>query len=252
MPFAQVLVTFAEPARLPAIDAGALRDDPRMTWIDHIVASGDGLPDTRDMMIAGTNNFQSQLPTLWDVVAARGAHVEAVLILADGHGRLDDLFGWCVAIPSDTAGSVLGRWVIPASRTATSYANLVANAAAVAAWADWHRPGHARDEVEHEAIAGGEKPNGKRPEDTVHVLNVTATTPAEPQPTVKGEPTGRTTAPHRRRGHWRRQHFGHGRTQTRRVRIAPVMVNAGRLSADRPQIYRLPTPKLAESQTPSS
>lgn len=252
MPFAQVLVTFAEPARLPAIDTGALRGDPRMKWVDHIVASGDGLPDTRDMMIAGTNNFQSELPALWDAIAGRGAHVEAVLLLADAHGRLDDLFGWCLAIPSDTAGSVLGRWVIPASRNATSYANLVANAAAVAAWADWHRPGHARGEVEHDAIASSGKPHGKRSEDTVHVLNVTATTPAEQQPTVKGEPTGRTTAPHRRRGHWRRQHFGPGRTQTRRVRIAPVMVNAGRLGSDRPQIYRLPTPKMTESRAPSS
>jgi hypothetical protein len=59
-------------------------------------------------------------------------------------------------------------------------------------------------------------------------------------------------SPHRRRGHWRRQHFGLGRTQTRRVRIAPVMVNAGRLGADRPQIYRLPEPKLSESAAISS
>ncbi|MDO2396087.1 hypothetical protein QRB38_20135 [Mycobacterium avium subsp. hominissuis] len=249
MPFAQVLVTFAEPARLPAIDTGVLRDDPRMRWIDHLVGAGAGLPDAREIMIAGTNNFQSPPPALWDAIAARGAHVEAVLLLADAHGRLDDLFGWCVAIPSATAGSALGRWVIPASRSATSYASLVANAAAVAAWADWHRPGHARGEDEQEpaATAGGGKTAAQRAEDTVHVLNVTATTPVDPQLTAKGEPTGRTTAPHRRRGHWRRQHFGPGRSQTRRVRIAPVMVNAGRLGADRPQIYRLPTPTVSES-----
>lgn len=246
MPFAQVLVTFAEPARLPAIDTGVLRDDPRMQWMDHLVAAGKGLPDTREMMIGGTNSFRSPLTPLWDAIAARGAHVEAVLLLADAHGHLDDLFGWCIAIPSSTAGGTLGRWVVPASRTATSYPNLIANAAAVAAWADWHRPGHTRTNDEQEPAppsAGGKE----RPADTVHVLNVTATTPADPQLTAKGEPTGRTTAPHRRRGHWRRQHFGPGRTQTRRVRIAPVMVNAGRLGADRPQIYRLPTPKLAEA-----
>lgn len=246
MPFAQVMVTFAEPARLPAIDTAVLRDDPRMQWIDHLVGAGQGLPDARDMMIGGTDNFQSPLPVLWDAVAARGAHIEAVLLLADAHGRLDDLFGWCVAVPSETAGAALGRWVIPAARSATSYANLVVNAAAVAAWADWHRPGHTRGEDEQEPAAPGAAV-GKRAEDTVHVLNVTATTPVDPQPTAKGEPTGRTTAPHRRRGHWRRQHFGPGRAQTRRVRIAPVMVNAGRLGADRPQIYRLPAPTLAES-----
>lgn len=247
MPFAQVLVTFAEPARLPAVDDGVLRDDPRMRWIDHLVGSGRDLPDGREMMIGATDNFQLPLPSLWDAVAARGAYIEAVLLLADAHGRLDDLFGWCVAIPSETAGATVGRWVIPAARSATSYANLVANAAAVAAWADWHRPGHVRGEDEQQPAAPGGGV-GKRPEDAVHVLNVTSTTPADPQPAATGEPTGRTTAPHRRRGHWRRQHFGPGRSQTRRVRIAPVMVNAGRLGADRPQIYRLPTPTLAESR----
>jgi hypothetical protein len=69
---------------------------------------------------------------------------------------------------------------------------------------------------------------------------------------AKGEPTGRTTAPHRRRGHWRRQHYDYGRTQTRRIRIAPVVVNAGRLGAARPQIYRLPKPTLSESAVSSS
>jgi hypothetical protein len=186
---------------------------------------------------------------LWDAIASRGAHIEAVLLLADAHGHLDDLFAWCVAVPSSAAGGVLGRWVIPASRQHSSYANLVANAAAVAAWADWHRPGQSRTVDEQGADSAGGEAGGsrqKRPEDSVHVLNVTATTPAEPRLLAKGEPTGRTTAPHRRRGHWRRQHYGPGRTQTRRIRIAPVMVNAGRLGADRPQIYRLPTPTLSE------
>ena len=40
--------------------------------------------------------------------------------------------------------------------------------------------------------------------------------------------------------------------QTRRIRIAPVMVNAGRLGADRPQIYRLRTPTLSESAVSNS
>ena len=123
----------------------------------------------------------------------------------------------------------------------------------MAAWADWHRPGHSRSaEEQREEPGGSDTGAARKREDTVHVLNVTATTPVEEQPAAKGEPTGRTTAPHRRRGHWRRQHFGPGRTQTRRVRIAPVMVNAGRLGADRPQIYRLPAPKEAESAATSS
>ena len=116
MPFPQVLVTFAEPARLPAIDPSVLDGDPRMRWIDHLAATSKVLPDGRDMFIGATNSFQAPLPTLWDAIASRGAHIEAVLLLADAHGHLDDLFAWCVAVPSAAAGRVLGRWVIPASR----------------------------------------------------------------------------------------------------------------------------------------
>jgi hypothetical protein len=256
LPFAQVLVTFAEPARLPAIAPAPLpRDDPRMAWIDHLASTKDGIDDPKDVIIAGTNNFASPFPTLWDAIATRGAYIEAVLLLGDAHGQLDDLFAWCIAIPAKTSAAVIGRWVIPASRSATSYAGIVANAAAVAAWADWHRPGHSRNIDPQGADAHADNAVGARgrPDDTVHVLNVTATTPAEA--TTTGVPTGRTTAPHRRRGHWRRQHYGPGRAETRRIRIAPVMVNAGRLGTDRPQIYRLPHPtKRAEPavQSPSA
>jgi hypothetical protein len=203
-------------------------------------------------MLAATNNFTAPIPSLWDAIAARGAHIEAVLLLADAHGQLDDLFAWCVAIPSTTAGATLGRWVIPASRSTTTFANLIVNAAAVAAWADWHRPGHSRAAPEEpaEQLPGNEKARGehRRLDDTVHVLNVAATTPAsDPSSSATAGPSGRTTAPHRRRGHWRRQHYGPGRVEVRRIRIAPVMVNAGRLGSDRPQIYRLPRPTLAET-----
>ncbi|WP_100481018.1 hypothetical protein [Mycobacteroides abscessus] len=245
LPYPQVLVTFAEPARLPAIDTAALPDDdPRLTWIDYTVATSDGHPEPRSLIIAGTNNFTEPLPALWDVIAARGAHIEAVLLLADAQGRMEDLFAWCIAIPSTTAGGAVGRWVIPASRASTLYANLVVNAAAVAAWADWHRPGHSRDtNPETQNLDGNAaKPKRNQPEDHVHVLNVTATSTPDQTPTATAEPTGRTTAPHRRRGHWRRQHYGPGRTNTRRIRIAPVMVNAGRFGGDRTQIYRLPLP----------
>lgn len=252
LPFAQVLVAFSEPARLPALNQGALAgDDPRLAAIDHVVATSDGLPGPREILVAGTNSFTAPLLTLWDVIAARGAHIEAVLLLADAHGHLDDLFAWCISIPATTTGAVIGRWVIPASRSATNYANLVTNAAAVAAWADWHRPGHSRDVKEQQAqqIPRNQRTSPQRPEDTVHVLNVTATTPTEP---TRGEPTGRTTRPHRRKGHWRRQHYGPGRANTRRLRIAPVMVNAGRPGTERPQIYRLPapTPTVPVAQQP--
>ncbi|WP_016894201.1 hypothetical protein [Mycobacteroides abscessus] len=246
LPFAQTLVVFAEPPRIPPLDSSGVTDsDPRLEWMDHLVSANRPI-GVRDLIIASTNQFTMPRPVLWDVIGCRGAYVEGILLLADAHGNLEDLFAWCIALPSTTAGAVLGRWVIPASRTATSYANLVVNAAAVAAWADWHRPGHQRDGEgleAHQESSGNNKAHRSFEKDNVHVLNVTATTPApEVHGAARGEPTGRTTAPHRRRGHWRRQHYGPGRANTRRVRIAPVMVNAGRVGSDRPQIYRLPAP----------
>lgn len=248
LPFANVMVTFAEPARLPASPLGALHaDDRRLSFIDSALARPNAEHNAKQMIVAGTANLTQDLATVWEAIASRGAHIEGVLLLGDAHGHLDDLFGWCLAIPSATSGTVLGRWVIPASRSMTSYANLVANAAAVACWADWHRPGQPRDSVgEAEGLGPVPQRKSRTSEDAVHVLNVTATTAVD-DIAAHGEPTGRTTAPHRRRGHWRRQRYGLGRAQVRRVRIAPVMVNAGRLGTDRPQVYRLPPPPVADT-----
>lgn len=50
---------------------------------------------------------------------------------------------------------------------------------------------------------------------------------------------GKSVAPHLRRGHWRRQHYGPRNSLVRRVRIGPVLVNAG-AGELLPQVYRLP------------
>jgi hypothetical protein len=70
----------------------------------------------------------------------------------------------------------------------------------------------------------------------VRVLNVRATTK---KPTEAVEASGRHVAPHVRRGHWRRQRFGPGSKQIKRLRIAPVIVNA-HLGEMRKQVYVLP------------
>lgn len=43
---------------------------------------------------------------------------------------------------------------------------------------------------------------------------------------LPGEETGRTTSPHHRRGHYRMQAYGPGRSQRKRIRIPPVFVNS--------------------------
>jgi hypothetical protein len=56
----------------------------------------------------------------------------------------------------------------------------------------------------------------------VHVFKVGRTVGHAPS----AEATGKTVAPHVRRGHWRRQHYGEGNAHVRRIRIAPLPGNA--------------------------
>ena len=203
LPFAQVLVTFAEPARLPAVDPSVLAGDPRMREIDHVVGISDREFYPKEVMIAATNNFQSTLPTLWDAIAGRGCSRGGDPVAGRRQRPHRRPVRRRLAIPSAAAGAALGRRVIPASRSATAYSHLIANAAAVAAWADWHRPGHDRTAAEQDITGATTEATHSRQQarlaDIVHVLNVAATTPVDPQPTTRGEPTGRTTAPHARR-----------------------------------------------------
>jgi hypothetical protein len=183
-----------------------------------------------------------------DVLACHGGKVEAVLLLADDQGRLRDEFAWCLALDVDVPGAVAGRVCIPASRQRAGAAatSMVGNLAAVAAWGDWHEPDTELTLPEHISPAQADRlrtdPTFRRLEPrggtaAVRVLDITRTARHGTRTAV---PTGRPVAPHMRRGHWRRQRFGPGGLQVRRVRIAPTLVNASRYADAAPQVYRLP------------
>lgn len=167
-----------------------------------------------------------------DLIAARGARIEGILLLADDQGATNGHFAWCLAVPG--RAGMLGRWVLPAHRDRTAYADQIDALQAVTAWADWHQPAdpavttssHTRSAALHRAAAAG----------GVHVLNAARTATAAARP----RPTGRTVTAHIRRGHWRRQPVGVGRSQIRMVRVAPAVIGAGNLPRTAP-IYRLPT-----------
>ncbi len=166
-----------------------------------------------------------------DLIAARGALIEGVLLLSDYEGIPNGRVAWCIAVPARTG--VLGRWALPAHRDRTAYADQIDTLLAVAAWADWHEPGdpettttsHRRSAALQHAAAAGK----------VHVLNATRTASVA----ARTNPTGRTVTAHIRRGHWRRQHVGVGRSQIRMVRVSPAIVGAGNRPLSTP-IYRLP------------
>jgi hypothetical protein len=178
---------------------------------------------------------------LMDLIAARGALIEGLLMVSDYEGIPNGRIAWCVAVPARVG--VLGRWVLPAHRDRTFYADEVDALLAVAAWADWHPPAdpetkptvnHRRSAALYYAAARGR----------VHVLNAARTASASESTT----PTGRTVTAHIRRGHWRRQRVGPGRTETRMVRVSAAIVGAG----NRPLttgVYRLPSNPSAGTST---
>jgi hypothetical protein len=237
LPYPQVVVTFADPVLLPARDGADLDPDAaqaltlRDWWALNLVSRSDKPSGIIDWWRCGDRVAHATArPVAGDVIAARGAVVEGVLLMADARGRLRDRFAWLVAVPGAYDG-VLARWVIPADLPATAHADLIWNLAAVAAWGDWHEAaspaGSSGPEHRDWLAAGG--PGG------VRVLDV-ATTAGRAQ---DSEDTGRSIAAHMRRGHWRRQRYGTGLSMVRRVRIAPVLVNAGKGELA-PRVYRMP------------
>lgn len=237
LPYPAVLVVPADPVRLD----GTHQPDPELT--SRLVQLDAGLRKlgrTSQALWPALCSFSPDLltrpPSREELLAVRGADVEAVLLLADDAGRLADQFAWCLAIPG--AGSTPAvRLIVPARRSFSAYAAEVGNLAAVAAWADWHDteqmdvlPARGKTASPTQAAAAARGAGTG-----VRILDVKRTGGGLRSETV----TGKTVAPHLRRGHWRRQHYGPRNSLVRRVRIGPILVNAG--AGDLlPQIYRLP------------
>lgn len=237
--YPNVFLTLGKPIVLdPQPDIPTLDLDPldrfTVNWLRH----GD-INNHQDWILAKPHAINHV--TLTDLIAARGALIEGVILLADTDGTPNGRFAWCLAVPA--LYGVLGRWVIPANRDRTIYTDQLDALLAVAAWADWHQPPdvdtptttHQRSAALQRAAAAGH----------VHVLNAARTASAS----ARSHPTGRTVTAHLRRGHWRRQPVGVGRSEIRMVRVAPAVVGAG--SGARPlstPIYRLP--RIVDNATP--
>jgi hypothetical protein len=259
LPYPQVLVTIADPLALPPSATIAPEDADRVnaTLVEADIAVADlvqghrwtgglgallhhGAPNPADLL-SGVHAL--------DVAAVRGATVEGVLLLADSLGRLEDAFAWCLAVPG-SRGGVLSRLVVPALLSATGYRPQLLNVAAVASWGAWHapdvespvQPGMSSRDVER-AVRTREfrdlEPRGGA--GAVRVLDIRRTSGVS----SVSPASGRSVAPHVRRGHWRRQHHGPGGELIKRVRIAPVIVNAHR-GAIAARVYRLPSPMSAD------
>jgi hypothetical protein len=246
LPFPQVFMAFAEPLEVGPTAEATPDQTVVLRAFDSAVTSlrdRSQEPVLEDLLFKpGCIDHLGEL-SVADVLDVRGGRIEGVLLLADSMGRLEDTFAWCVSLPSGPAGSA-GRHIIPAALDATLHRPLVENFVAVAAWADWHEPDDATSlppglsNKELEDLTGSA--SFRRDADRsgaggVRVLNVRSSIRSS-EPT---EGTGRRVVPHVRRGHWRRQRFGPGREQVRRIRIAPLIVNAHRGSVGQ-RVYVIP------------
>jgi hypothetical protein len=240
LPFPQVLLAFSDPIVItPTVSDPDPALDARDAAILDLLQQRSREPRVSDFVLPPGDPGA----TLWQAIASRGAVVEGVLLQGDSLGNLDDMFVWCLAVPS-LNGCMLGRFAVPARRSATRWSAEVTNLAAVAAWADWHEPdSELRLPAEHDK---GRWSDLNRSSDfrrlaqrggagSVRVLNVKRTI----SPDSASAGSGRTVAPHARRGHWRRQHHGPGGSLIKRIRVPPVLVNAGRAEMT-PRVYRLP------------
>lgn len=225
LPYRRVLVVPSEPLWVPPSDTDANEDDMRTLEDVAVTSAAEQHADSHSIKAVATFN---------EVLDTFGGYVEAVVLEADAAGRPTDRVVWCIAIPTRNGDGIITRTVVPALASRSVWADQLDYIATVVAFGDWTE--HPTDDA---PTTKGPGPGHTDPPSAIHVLSV-RTRPADPGHTA--EPTGRTLAPHRRRGHWRRQHHGPGGRDIKLVRIAPVLVNASHGPLV-PQIYRLPTPQ---------
>lgn len=261
LPFPQVLLTFAEPLLLqPQQDPDV---DEQRLWkkISDVLSFKMGRTSEvtvesaffAEYTVLQDDANDDQTPTsVEQMVRNFGGYIEGVLLLADALGRPDDRFAWCLTIPG-AYGETLGRFVLPAQRSKTEYRDTIDNLTAVVAWAQWHEPdpetivplGLPLDEVKAIVSTSEFKRTAKRTGSDLRVIDVGRTNRTQSRRIEDDSEevgTRYPVTPHVRRGHWRRQRYGAKLTQVRRLRIAPVLVNAhlGNIQA---RVYRLPVQK---------
>ena len=240
LPFPQVFLAFAEPLVLePTINTTAqLQEKWRVfSEITHDLYRDKGTAGSGvEGYYARTLPDLMTLPTIDEMLSELGGHIEGILLLADSLGRPEDRFAWCVTIPG-AYGSTLGRFVVPALRSATEYRDVVDNLTAVVAWAQWHEPDQSTDvplevsekDLEDYISSPDFQRNAKRTGAGIRVVDVRSTyRGAGSRPSRESGVSDVNVTPHIRKGHWRRQRFGPRLEQSKRIRIAPVLVNAHR------------------------
>lgn len=248
LPFPQVFLAFAEPLVLEPVTALTAQTEEKWRVLSEITHDVHRGTVTAGQVVEDRSRQADPwpTPTLDEMISELGAHVEGVLLLADSLGRPEDVFAWCLTIPG-AYGATLGRFVVPALRSTTEYRDVIDNLTAVVAWAQWHEPdestavplGVSSEDLEDYISSKDFQRNAKRAGAGIRVVDVGSTyRRTGSRATRETEGSDVHVTPHIRRGHWRRQRFGQGLEQIKRIRIAPVLVNAHRGDIAH-RVYRL-------------
>ncbi|HVT78340.1 MAG TPA: hypothetical protein VHD87_14990 [Acidimicrobiales bacterium] len=237
MPHGNTLIVPAEPILIEGHDGVPPTIEDRDEWTKALIDVSDNAQDIalvrRPSRPADSRGGRETLPfgaAAWSY----GLALEAVVVEADRSGKLTGRVVLCLAVPSRARSAVMARWAMPAFIDGHALSHVVEQLAAVVAWGTW---ADARTDDEDDDVSDKTKPRrGASPAaGLVRVLDVAAT---DSDTGGASTPTGRQVAPHTRRGHWRRQHHGPGNSLVKRVRIAPVLVNA-KLGPLAPRVYRI-------------
>ena len=256
LPHQSIWLTFAQPLLLPAtrdltedvaevldeLDGWALRFLTSKQHIGSELLSTMGARTLSWLSRPDAGQVRSDMYDQWrraaeHALAVRGGRVEGLLLLADDDGVVADQFAWGIAVPG-RVGNV-ARVLLPARRSATAWRAQVDNLIAAVAWADWHVP-RVADSVTREDLQDPTvRETAVRHGIGVRVMDVRRTLSAGGTGRASQAAPSRSVRPHARAGHWRRQHHGPGNSKVKRVRIAPTLVNAGKVSSTI-GVYRLP------------
>ena len=248
LPYPKVIVWFAQPLGLPD---GHIPD----VWpqIRNAVCSTNNhsRPPERCHAVGGEPTSALAVAS----VAPERCRIEGVALGADDDGRPTDHVGWLLRTPNPPGRDPHYRTVVPASRSAAGWSNMLDLLTSVIAWGDWTPAGSAPAGSAPAGPNRGERRRRERrdsrrsapplpPPPRTLVLRAPRPrgTDGEPAPTDTNtdRPPRSSPVTHLRRGHFRRQAVG-PRTEDRRVTIwipPTVVLPDGAHGPDR--IYTLP------------
>jgi hypothetical protein len=241
LPYPLVFAAFASPWRIESHPDQT--DAPTVALTLMLYARGASATNSPDQLATVLARLQAtgltqrdQLPTALEVLDACGGTVEGLLLTANVDGKPLDDFAWCVAI-THPSGLPLARVAIPATRNRSSWRTQVDNIITGIALSCWHQPAALAPQPGSTiSTADGDRTETAQVQPAVRVIDIDATSPGTPS--ARRNDHRSHARPHLRRGHWRRQRTGRGRTNISWTWIRPTTVNGTSGSTD--QVYVLP------------